>query len=658
MLRFQMTLAPSNLRQFAFIYCRFVSQHFPFLGIDNYQILLMAFLLGTLCGIAFFASGRMRDAVNRFCPPWLYSVLLICSLFLVRLPTLLPGGLNPDEGMFLAGAMKLRHFPVFWRSLDGATSGPLNYYALTLMNLMGLPLDFATARLLNIICLGGTITVVYAIARLLTMDWTARLTPLPVLAAAMAFRGSKDFLHYSSECVSVLMVAIGTWLLFADHLSARVSWLRGFAIGAIAAFVPFAKLQAAPIALTLALGGLAHSFFANQPHKWRRALYVSAGLAAGAASLALFLLVFQVFKPFRQSYIGMNFLQANMYPPVSLGSFLRYCLKRDLVWYEAGIVAWLLYLLASSYFPWTGRKGCRSTANLFIGTTLVAALLCYASVWWFSSVPGFKLAQVASSLVVGLSVGLTCIVFQHRAVVLKLFFLDAFVFSLLVTSLYAVYRPRTEYPHYLVFLIFPIALVGSRAFCWSLEALKNTEATATRLAVMQTAGLFVLFTLVLPFLGRSKELRLLQSQSEAWMVSLPLQLECAPCQLMNRFTKPGDLVTVWGWAPELYVQTDTLPATREPQTPYQMTLGGPLLGYFRGRFMEDLKLHPPKAFLDAVGPGQFRYQDRDTQGHETFPELREYVASNFYLAGDVGGVRVFARKNTARCENHTSPGHE
>jgi hypothetical protein len=128
------------------------------------------------------------------------------------------------------------------------------------------------------------------------------------------------------------------------------------------------------------------------------------------------------------------------------------------------------------------------------------------------------------------------------------------------------------------------------------------------------------------------------------MISDPASTQCAACQLVNRFAKPGDLVTVWGWEPYLYVLTGTLPASREPQTPYQISFGGPQLNYFRSRYLKDLELHPPKVFIDAVGPGQFAYGERDVYGFESIPELREYVTKNFYLAGDVDGVRVFARR--------------
>jgi hypothetical protein len=63
--------------------------------------------------------------------------------------------------------------------------------------------------------------------------------------------------------------------------------------------------------------------------------------------------------------------------------------------------------------------------------------------------------------------------------------------------------------------------------------------------------------------------------------------------------------------------------------------------------MDDLRHNPPKVFLDAVGPGQFWYQDRAASGHDTFPELRDYVSDNFRLVGDVDSVRIYARKDLA-----------
>jgi hypothetical protein len=639
----------------AYGYCRFISQHLRFLGIDGYQIGLIFVLLSVLCGTAFLASGRAHAIVSRLCPPWLYCLLLICALFVARMPTLLPGSLSPDESEFLAGAMKLRHNPVFWQSLDGTTSGPLNYYPLTLLNILGLPFDYATARLLNVICIGATIAIVYGIARLFMADWAARLTPLPPLAAAMAFR-STDFLHYSSECVSILLIAGVTWVLVVEHRDNRASWLRGAGIGAMVVFIPFAKLQAAPMAAMIAVASTAPAFFSRKEYRWQRALHIAAGLAAGIASLVLFLLAFGLFGTFQQSYIASNILYVNMGLPVSLSSFLRFCMFRDIKWYEVGILVYLLYCVLTSYHLWGRREGNREASNQFLRTVGIAALLYCSGAWWLSVTRGITWAQVFLSVLIGLAAGSIRRVIQRPTSVGELSFYDLVAFLPLAVSLFAAYLPRRAFPHYLMFLFFPLALVGVRTFARllrtadpSAESDKDGRVTAavpsSNPAATRSAIVFVLFTLVVPCFIRTKKLRAV-FESESGMMAYQPNLECAACQLVNHFARAGDPVTVWGWAPELHVLTGTIPATRESQMSW-LLIPSPARDYHRSRFLEDLQRDPPKVFVDAVAPGFFHYQNRVTDGYESFPELRQYVTSNFYLAGEVGGVRVFARKALA-----------
>jgi hypothetical protein len=626
-----MTTSPFGLRQIAYSYCQLVS--LKSLGFDGYQIGLALLLLIALCGNAFLASGRARAVVDRFCPPWLYCLSLICALFVARLPVFVPVGEHPDEAVFLAGAMKLRHYPLFWQSLDGTTSGPLNYYALTCLNLLGLPLNFATARLLNVICIGSAIAVVYCIARLFMPDWAARLTPLPPLAAAMAFRNF-EFLHYSSECVSVVLIALGTWLIFAEHLSNRPNWLRGVGIGVIAVLLPLAKLQAAPMAAMIAVGGMAQVFFRRTQHKWKGVFYIAAGLTAGFVSLLFFLMAFGVFGSFQQSYIVSNFQYANSGYPFSLEGFLRFCLSPDLKWYEDGILAGLLYFLGSPYYPWMRREGRREAWKQFFKAMVIAVPLYCAGAWWLSSKGRLTWSLVLAALIAGLAVGTIRTVILHRTAVREFSFTDLLVFSILAVSLYAVYRPHREYPHYLVFLIFPLAMVGVRTLAWSLLAAENKWGSVSDPRVVRSSIPFVLFTLALPCSFRSIEL----PASEAWVTTYPLQIQYPACDLVNHFARPGDPVAIWGWSPDWYVVTGTLPATRDV-VPSQIEVS-PQQDYYRRRYMEDLRQHPPKVFVDAVGPREFKYQNRDAYGFETFPELRKYVTNNFYLA-DEDGIETF-----------------
>lgn len=665
-----MTTSSFGLRQIAYSYCRLVS--FNFLGFDRYQIWLALLLLAALCVNAFLASGRARAVTERFCPPWLYCLLLICALLVARLPVFLPAAVHPDEGIFIAGAMKLRHYPLFWESLDGTTSGPLNYFALTFLNLLGLPLDFATARLLNIICIGGAIAIVYCIARLFMPDWAARLTPLPPLAAAMAFRDF-ELLHYSSESVSVLLTAFGAWLVFAEHLSKRQSWLRGVGIGIVAFLLPLAKLQAAPLGLMIAVGGMAQGFFRHTQHKWRGVFYIVVGLTAGLASLLLFLVAFGVFGAFQRSYIISNFGYANSGYQFSFEGFLNFCWSEDLKWYEGGILAGLLYFLGSPYYPWMRREGRRKAWKQFLTAVVIAIPLYCTGALWLNTKGGLTGSLVLAALLAGLAVGSIRTIILHRATVREFSFSDVFVFSILAVSVYAIYRPHRGFPHYLAFLIFPLALVGARTLAWSLRSAENTwrsvsDPRLARSAIVRSAIPFVVFTLALPCSFRSKELGS-APESEAWMATFPLQIQCPVCDLVNHFAKPGDPVAIFGWAPEIYVSTGTLPATRDIVPPELVDF--PQQDYYRRRYVEDLQRHPPKVFVD-VGPHQFWYQNRDPYRFEHFPELSKYVEDNFYSAdedgieafpelrkyvnGDVrlayvsdtlGGARVFARRDAS-----------
>src|SRR4051794_23955123 len=74
------------------------------------------------------ASSRKREA--------LFAFLILAVLLAWRWPFLLSADeYNPDESQLIAGAITLRIDPVPWRSVDGFTSGPLNFYPLLLPRL-------------------------------------------------------------------------------------------------------------------------------------------------------------------------------------------------------------------------------------------------------------------------------------------------------------------------------------------------------------------------------------------------------------------------------------------------------------------------------------------------------------------------------------------
>jgi hypothetical protein len=393
----------------------------------------------------------------------------------------------------------------------------------------------------------------------------------------MSFR-SVEFLHYSSECVSVLLIALGTWQLLSIKLSAHATWLRCALLGVTVAIIPLAKFQAAPLAAVLGVGGLAAIVLNRAAPRWRLTGFFAAGAISVYAFLLAFLWIFGVFHDFAQSYIVNNFIYS-----VTGGAwrgsfqhFVNFCFGRsDLWWYQESI---LLYALFAGFYLCWRRLG-------------------------------------------------------HGAPMPRSSFAGLLILSLLAAAVYAVYRPMRPFDHYLVFLFFPLALAAAASFA--------ACCSASRKAAAAHAFFFILLTIAAPAYFRARQLN---TESERWMVATPQHLVCPSCDVLRRIAKPGDKVAVWGWAPEKYVLTGTIPSTRDTLTVRQIETT-PQQAYYRQRFMDDLTRNPPQAFVDAVGRGQFVLHDRTVSGHEIFPALRDYVRDNFDFADDVDGVRLYTRRD-------------
>ena len=80
-------------------------------------------------------------------PDRTYLVLGIVLLVFMRLPVIVFNReLNQDESQMLSHAITLLQDPVYWRSVDGTTIGPLDNYLLVLPKLLGFQLDYSAAR--------------------------------------------------------------------------------------------------------------------------------------------------------------------------------------------------------------------------------------------------------------------------------------------------------------------------------------------------------------------------------------------------------------------------------------------------------------------------------------------------------------------------------
>ena len=281
----------------------------------NHPVYWTAAGLATVVFVGWVLGALRAEDPEHPAPPlgagwWRTALVLFLLLAAWRWPLWFnPANFNPDESQIVAGAQALVHDPVFWRSVDGSTAGPLNFYVLLWVKLVGAPVNFLTARLTGLLLIWGTLVFSYGLLRLFLARAPVRLALLPV-ALFFAIVTQDDFVHYSTEHLSLFLLASSTFLLIRRHdtgAGGRGAWWAG---GVGLGLLPWAKLQAIPLgaAVVIWLGfALWNDPDLSVAEKRRRGRDL---LLAGLAPSLLFLGLIAasgVWPFFLQSYIRQNF---------------------------------------------------------------------------------------------------------------------------------------------------------------------------------------------------------------------------------------------------------------------------------------------------------------------------------------------------------------
>ena len=527
------------------------------------------------------AVGAKHHWPGRLAHPVIFSGVFVATFLAWRWPTWFAGPQpNPDEAHMIAGAITLRDYPVFWRDVDGTTHGPLNDYALLPATAAGLPLDLVGARFTGSLLAAGALLAVWLTTRRWLDDASSRLALLP----ALVFWGGTsfwDFFQYSSELVPLFLIAVGGTLGTVALKSGSPLWRRAALAGAAAALglVPYAKLQAIPLAAAVGFILLCATFGWPNP-KSTRARYVETGwLVAGALVPTLLLLVTLagsgLLAEFFQAYIRSNLLYAE---------------SRHLSW-GGQLLDWNRYLAAAP-----------GSASFFQGYLWAALLLLVPAL--------FRGGRPAFWTTLGWAVA--------------------------IASFLTVLAPGRTYLHYLHFLVPGAAFLLACSLSAAQQNLAPISPWLARAALL--VGLLVALGPQLAF--RHREDHPFLRSHVAWRATPPSSLVAR----LKMESLPRDRLTIWGWRPMLHVETGLPQGTRDGQT-QRMIEPGPMAEYYRNRFMGDFQRNRPRWFVDAVGPGNFAYEDRRSQDHRTFRALALVVRDDYELLGEFDGCRLYRRKD-------------
>lgn len=244
-------------------------------------------------------------------PTRAYLLTGVVLLVFMRLPVVVFNReLNQDESQMLSHAITLFQDPVYWRSVDGTTIGPLDNYLLVIPKLFGFQLDYSAARFMGLLCVAGAWLLLFSsVKNWFGLTIARRISIVPLLF--LAFTQEIDFVHYSSEQLPVLLLAYCVWQLSRLDPKTAPSMSGLYFLGLAAGAVPFAKLQAIPLVAVLVLSAF---WIVFQRFRRYSELKAAFALILGGLTIPLFFLAFTlscgVFDDFIDFYLLGNAIYA------------------------------------------------------------------------------------------------------------------------------------------------------------------------------------------------------------------------------------------------------------------------------------------------------------------------------------------------------------
>lgn len=531
----------------------------------------------------------------------LFLSLCMLLLLLARLPSILYKGVfNVDETQMITEALTLLHDPVYWQSVDGTTIGPITSYLLSWPGLLHLPVTYATCRLTGTVLLGLTVWFLFRGMRLIVSQTASRVSLL-FLLLFLCYSTFLDYLHCSSE-IPALPILAYTWFFFLRYTTQPAyinsKQLHWFITGFVAGLIPFIKLQAVPL-IAFTVAALLVSFIVRNKSSLlpiranRPALLLVAGTLLPSVIILLLCTAFGVSERFYLFYIKSNLFNYSEY--------YKYLFP------NTQLPLWAKF--ARLPFFLTDEPTFRKFFLLFMLTAILA------SVWRLYT--GRKLSSHIKWMI-GWSLGWLFVAF------------------------YSVAMPATEFHHHLWLVLIPIS--------WLLCLAVHELFSALQTSPMKPSGIGLSMLIILPCIFHTvavSQTTIQNANYSLFVLQHNFPQEINPVSsIIKHNAKPGDRLVVWGWQTRYHVDTQ-LPQGTSDNSSFRSMYTHSLREDYQKKYLEDIQRTHPTFFLDATGPNSLFMRDTALYRFENFPQLADYVSTNFTLIANVDHVRIYMRKDRA-----------
>ena len=536
-------------------------------------------------------SGLPTSASGWKLPPdsWI-SLALLTGVLLLRLPAILwPHELNVDESGILSQAMKYLVDPIPWRSVDGTSSGPVSPYLLSGFLRLGCRPGYGLLHAVAALLAGLQVVLAHRTLLRLAPGKPVLLGLIPLLLA-LGFTREPQFLFFSSELIPSLLLASG-FHLFLMGLDPAPG--RSTASATRLLFFCGLALGAAPWCKLQALP------------------------IAGALGLGVFVTALK-----RQAWFATPAAPVRDCAAFSVGAFLPAILILSVVAAGGALREfWASYILGNLTYA-----GPFQVADQLFHLELF--LEC-RQLWAF-----------LATLVAAAVLGLVLLVKRRIPSGPRENVLTGSVAFFLLAALFAVSRPAYPFLHYLILLLYPLTLLGPLPLLQSLP----TGWPSPRIRI----SAYALFAVVLMGLAGRRLLDLHGRTAPA-----PDGNEILAAEILKlRKDPPVQGLSIWGWAPGVHVLTGIPPATRDAISHFVIS-SGRMQGYFRKRYVDDLRRARPDLFIDAVASGAFLWTWTESDGYESEESLKRLIDEEYELWRSVPltargkPARIFIRRGSA-----------
>jgi len=638
--------------------------------VDSHPILASAIIEGGMVATGLLAVAPLlprRFLAPLFRQPWLFFLVMALTMFACRYPAFFcPRYFDPDEPQMLAQAITYETHPVPWRDVDGGSGGPLNSYALLWCLPFGIQPTYLTGRVFQTLCLLATFILLYLTGRRVAGDVAARIALLPAFLF-ISWTVAHDFVHYSSEEVSIFLLSWALYLLIRLSRQPGARFLivqLGFVLG----LLPFAKIQSVMLGGFLGLSAL-WMFFAS-----RRTFFLETLLLIVATAIPSVVILGVVagtgaLRDFWLSYIHANAAYGAQYVSFS-----------DKLTGKIDLVAWLLdpgsdiavllllagvpTLVLALHLIFGLQKTTSASRNLFVWAVLFAFVSLFTVFYSGNPYPHYEfflLPAITFLMTVNFRLMRVSRFRLPTPEALLPFFLASIISSPFITANYLFPRCRlfVEWNNRTPFLLLELLLwLTSVSVLLTFGSLSVRKVFTEHLPSFSFANRwhrFVPLAFLFPFFLIPEQILSSRPNEFRGEVSSYLAHHRSAMDEAILRVKPAEgRLAIWGWAPEFAAETQTPLGTRDAVAPCSLPKTT-LDDYFRQRYLHDLHSNRPELFLEANGPANFSFRDAKVYGIENFPEVAKWLAEEYRLEQEINGMRLYIRRDLPPPARQTRP---